>query len=81
MPRNNFVGLPLHRVDARVQKKFTVNHRTTVEGIAEVFNLFNHANYGSYTTQEVSPIYGRPSSNPAVAFQPRMAQLGFRLTF
>ncbi|HEY3157794.1 MAG TPA: TonB-dependent receptor [Vicinamibacterales bacterium] len=81
VPRNNFVGLPLHRVDARVQKKFTMTNRMTVEGIAEVFNLLNHANYGSYTTQEVSVLYGRPSSNPAVAYQPRMAQLGFRLTF
>jgi len=81
VPRNNFVGLPLHRVDARVQKKFTMTNRVTVEGIAEVFNLFNHANYGAYTTQEVSVLYGKPSSNPAVAYQPRMAQLGFRLTF
>jgi carboxypeptidase family protein len=81
VPRNDFVGSPLHRVDAHVQRRFTINHRTTLEGIAEVFNLFNHANYGSYTTQEVSPLYGKPSSNPAVAYQPRMAQLGFRLTF
>jgi hypothetical protein len=81
VPRNNFVGLPLHRVDVRAQKKFTVSRRTTIEGIAEVFNLFNHANYGSYTTQEVSVLYGKPSSNPAVAYQPRMAQLGFRVTF
>ncbi len=81
VPRNNFVGLPLHRVDARVQKKFTMSNRVTVEGIAEVFNLLNHANYGAYTTQEVSVLYGKPSSNPAVAYQPRMAQLGFRLTF
>ena len=81
VPRNNFVGLPLHRVDARVQKKFTMTNRVTIEGIAEVFNLFNHANYGAYTTQEVSVLYGKPSSNPAVAYQPRMAQLGFRLTF
>jgi len=81
VPRNNFVGSPLHRLDARVQKKFTLAHRTTIEGIAEVFNLFNHVNYGSYTTQEVSASYGKPSSNPAVAYQPRMAQLGFRVAF
>ena len=81
VPRNNFVGLPLHRVDARVQKKFTMSNRVTVEGIAEVFNLLDHVNYGAYTTQEVSVLYGKPSSNPAVAYQPRMAQLGFRLTF
>jgi len=81
VPRNDFVGLPLHRVDVRLQRKFTVHQRTTIEGIAELFNLFNHANYGAYTTQEVSPLYGKPSSNQAVAYQPRMAQLGFRVTF
>jgi len=51
-----------------------------VEGIAEVFNLLDHANYGAYTTQEVSVLYGSPRPT-AVAYQPRMAQLGFRLTF
>ena len=81
VPRNNFVGLPLHRVDVRLQRKFTVRQRTTIEGIAELFNLFNHVNYGAYTTQEVSPLYGKPSSNQAVAYQPRMAQLGFRVAF
>jgi hypothetical protein len=47
----------------------------------EVFNLFNHANYGSYVTAESNTRYGTPSSNTNVAYQPRMMQLGFRATF
>jgi hypothetical protein len=80
-PRNNLVGKPVHRVDLRVQRQFRFGGRTALDGIAEVFNLFNRANYGSYTTQEVSVNYGTPNRSSAVAYQPRMLQLGFRLTF
>jgi hypothetical protein len=52
-----------------------------VEGILEVFNLFNHANYGSYTINESNANYGKPASNDNLAYQPRMVQLGFRTTF
>jgi len=80
-PRNNLVGKPIHRVDLRVQRQFRLGDRTAVDGIVELFNLFNRANYGSYTTQEVSPNYGKPNRSSAVAYQPRMLQLGFRLAF
>ena len=50
-------------------------------GIFEVFNLFNHANYGSYMTNESNANYGQPASNSNVAYQPRMMQLGFRFGF
>ena len=47
----------------------------------EVFNLFNHANYGSYTINESNANYGKPSANTNLAYQARMLQLGFRVTF
>ena len=52
VPRNNFVGRPLHRVDLRIQQRFRFGGRAAIDGILEVFNLFNHENYGSYTTAE-----------------------------
>ena len=52
-----------------------------IDGIVEVFNVFNHANCGSYTTVESNRLYGQPSSNTNVAYQPRMAQVGFRFTY
>ena len=79
--RNALVGEPIHRVDVRLQKRFALFGRSTMDGMVEVFNLFNHANYGSYTTQESNSQYGRPEFNPNVAYQPRMAQLGFRFAF
>jgi len=81
VPRNNFVGEPIHRVDMRIQKTFSLGGSRSIAGIAEVFNLFNRANYGSYTTQEVSVSYGKPVRSTNVAYQPRMMQLGFRFVF
>lgn len=80
-PRNALVGEPIHRVDLRVQRRFPLGGRAAVDGIVEVFNLFNHSNYGSYVTQESNPNYGQPSFNRNIAYQPRMLQLGFRFTF
>ena len=81
MPRNALVGEPLHRVDLRIQRRFALFGRSYVDGMAEVFNLFNHENYGSYTIDESSRAYGNPSFNENVAYQPRMLQLGFRFAF
>jgi hypothetical protein len=79
--RNDFVGHPLHRIDVRLQRRFAVGGRAAIDGIVEVFNLFNHENYGSYTTAESNTNYGEPTPNPLVAYQPRMLQFGFRATF
>ena len=81
VPRNNFVGDPIHRVDMRVQKRIGLGGGRSLAGFLEVFNAFNHENYGSYTTQESSASYGRPSFNSNLAYQARMLQLGFRVGF
>lgn len=81
MPRNAVVGRPIHRVDMRLQKRLSLGGRRSLEGILEVFNLLNHANYGSYTTNESSTSYGQPAFNANIAYQPRMMQLGLRVVF
>jgi hypothetical protein len=75
------VGLPIHRVDMRLQKRLPISERVQLFGIFEVFNLFNHANYGAYTTNEGNANYGKPSFSDNPAYQPRMLQLGLRTTF
>jgi hypothetical protein len=80
-PRADIKGDPIHRVDMRLQKRQPLFGRVTIDGLFEVYNIFNHANYGSYTTNESNAQYGRPSFNGNVAYQPRMMQLGFRLAF
>lgn len=81
VPRTDIVGRPIHRMDVRMIRRFRLWGRTTLEGSLEVFNVFNHANYGSYVTTEASPLYRQPQQNIGAAFQPRSAQLGFRLVF
>lgn len=81
VPRNNFVGEPIHRVDLRLQERVPIGGRARVEGIFEVFNLFNRANYGSYTTREDSRAYGQPVLNQNIAYAPRTLQLGLRVAF
>ena len=81
VPRNDFVGSPLHRMDIRLQRRFGLGGRRSADGMVEVFNLFNHENYGSYTTVETNASYGKPAQNTGLAYQPRMMQLGFRIAF
>jgi outer membrane receptor protein involved in Fe transport len=81
VPLNNFVGKPIHRVDVRLQKTLAVGPRFKADGLVEVFNAFNHANYGAYVTQENNSQYGRPTQTPTINYAPRTAQLGFRITF
>ena len=82
LDRAQLVGKPLHRVDMRLQKRISLGGRRNIDGLFEVFNLFNHANYGSYTTTFSNAAnYGKPSGNLATAYQPRILQLGFHLAF
>jgi hypothetical protein len=81
VPRNGFVGQPIHRVDLRLQQRVPLAGSARLDGIVEVFNLFNRANFGSYTTRQDSAAYGRPVLNQNIAYAPRTLQLGFRLAF
>jgi hypothetical protein len=79
--RNNMRRDPIHRVDMRVQRRFRIGPRMTADGIFEVFNLFNHANYNAYVTNESSSSFGQPVQDTNLAYAPRMLQLGFRFAF
>jgi hypothetical protein len=79
--RNSFDRTDLHRMDLRLQKRFRVSNRVTLDGIAEMFNIFNHANYNSFVTNEAAANYRAPVYDSNIAFQPRTAQFGFRTTF
>ncbi len=74
-------GNPIHRVDVRILRRFPLAGRAKLEGSLQVFNLFNHVNYGNYVTAAVSSAYRQPVQNLNVAYLPRMLQLGFRVSF
>jgi hypothetical protein len=81
IPRNDFDIPSLQRVDLRLQRTFQIAHKAAVEGIVEVFNVFNHPNYGSFNLVENNANYKKPVDNTNIAYQPRMFQFGFRFTF
>ena len=56
--RNSFVGDPIHRVDLRIQRRFALGGRARIDGLLEVFNLFDRANYGNWVTDESNANYG-----------------------
>jgi hypothetical protein len=55
--------------------------------IAEVYNVFNRANYGSFNTSlsatnaAQTAVFGQPVQNLGNAYVPREGQLAFRLSF
>jgi hypothetical protein len=75
VPRNDFTQPPRRRVDLRLQQRVPLPGRATIDGIAEVFNLFNSPNW-TIATDESSRQFGQ-----RIAGQNRTAQFGFRLTF
>jgi len=80
-PRNALVGLPLHKVDLRLTSHVKIYNSLKVELLAEVFNVFNRANYGSYNTTITNASFGTPQANSGNAYVPRSGQLGVRVTF
>lgn len=87
IPRNALEGLPLHKVDLRLTSDISLGGTRRATFIAEVFNLLNHANYGSYATSlsatnpAVTARFGQPQQALGNAFVSRQAQLGFRIGF
>jgi hypothetical protein len=87
IPRDALEGLPLHKVDLHVTKDIKLGGTAKVQLVGEVFNLFNHGNFGSYNTS-LSPtsaattaLFGTPVTNPGNAYISRQAQLGFKVQF
>ena len=61
---------------ARVQQRIRLGGRFSIDGIAEVFNIFNNYNYGIGTVESVPSQYLQP-----ISAQTRTAQFGFRVQF
>lgn len=75
VPRNGFIQPAQNRSDVRFQQKLTLR-RTSIDLIAEAFNLFNRTNYTLDTSESSVATYERPATG-----QYRTVQLGFRITY
>jgi hypothetical protein len=87
IPRNALEGLPLHKVDLHLTKDIKLAGTSRLQLVAEVFNLFNHGNFGSYNTvlsataPATTALFGTPNQNAGTAYVSRQAQLGFKVNF
>ena len=79
--RDAFVGNPIHRVDINLAKEITLTEHLHVALQAEAFNVFNHANYGAYTTTVTNANFGKPATSTDNAYWPRSLQFSARLSF
>jgi hypothetical protein len=76
VPRNALIAPSQNRTDIRLQQRFPLLGRLSIDGIAEVFNLFNQTNFGIGTVESNRTQYLQP-----VTGQFRSMQFGFRLTY
>jgi hypothetical protein len=83
IPRNG-IDLPsIHRVDMRLQKRISFTQKIKLDGIFEVFNVFNRKNYDPtlFTLNEQNARFRQPNASTTTAYSPRMLQFGFRTQF
>ncbi|MBI4887829.1 MAG: TonB-dependent receptor [Acidobacteria bacterium] len=76
VPRNTLLGPVQNRTDLRVQQRVPLPGGMSIDGIAELFNLFNRTNYTLGITESQPANYLKPTAG-----QYRTMQLGFRLSF
>jgi predicted nucleic acid-binding protein len=79
--RDSLVGNPIERVDLRFSKTFTIKEHFRLIPMVEAFNLFNHSNFGSYTTVVNVATYNAPAQNADLAYAARMLQFAGRFEF
>jgi len=80
--RNSFRSDPTVKTDVRVTKTVKLA-RLNLQGITEVFNVFNRRNYdpSAYGNRIGTSTFLRPGSSTTPYFQPRELQLAFRINF
>ena len=76
IPRNSLIAPAQNRTDLRFQQRIPLGGRFSVDGIAEVFDVFNRHNWGIGTVESNTSQYLQH-----ISAQYRTMQLGFRLAF
>jgi hypothetical protein len=83
--RNTIRGQGIYQMDARYSRIFPISERIRPEFLVEAWNLFNHSNVTGYNTTATVDAQGRiltpPSMAQTAALDPRLLQLGVRVTW
>jgi hypothetical protein len=71
------------KIDLRFVKNIKIASRPNLQGMLDIFNVFNTANYdpSQYGSQFGSKTYLQPAFSSNLFYQPRMLQVGVRLTY
>ena len=69
-----------NKLDLRAVKNFRFS-RINAQAIADVFNILNITNYGSFGLTYNTAQYLKPAFTSNNFYQPRMVQIGFRITY
>jgi len=69
-----------NKLDLRAVKSFRVS-RINAQVMADVFNILNITNYGSFGLTYNTAQYLKPAFTSNNFYQPRMVQIGFRVTY
>lgn len=77
--RNLLQGPGINYSDAAVMKNWTAYERFKVQFRWELFNVFNHANFGQPDANQSSGTYGCITATGPI--KPRVMQAGLKLTF
>ena len=85
LPSNYSLGRPFNSQDARLTKSFTYHERYKLNIFAEMFNVFNYANYSGFCFDPSNSTgFGIPTQRVTQVFGsggPRAVQVGGRVTF
>jgi hypothetical protein len=87
--RNTFRGPRVFQMDARYSRIFPIGERWRPEFFAEAWNLFNHSNFSgsgsalntNATVDSTGAITAQPSFARLNALDPRLLQLGLKISF
>ena len=60
-PRNGLRGFPASQVDLALRREFKFGERVRLQLRGELFNLFNHPNFGPPTASITNPLFGQPT--------------------
>ncbi len=61
-PRNGLRGFPASQVDLALRREFKVGERIRLQLRGELFNLFNHPNFGAPVADISNGLFGQPIS-------------------
>lgn len=83
VPRGAFTGPNLANLDFSVVKNTAISEKTNLQFRAEIFNLFNRANYGPPNSNVFSGTFVSPSAGliSTTATLPREIQMGLKYIF